>query len=621
MSRSTASNVPAKVLINKTAEYIRAYGLLYTVKKIMRVLRHRVGYVFYGKTRIYTKAELLNQRNDVFPKDLSFSIIVPLYNTPEKFLRKMIESVKKQTFSNWELCLADGSDDAHSQVEIICRSMAQEDSRIRYEKLDANLGISGNTNAALDMATGEYIALLDHDDMLHPAALYAAAREIIREGADFLYTDEGVFRRSPKRRCTPHFKPDFAPDTLRGLNYICHLTVFHRDLLTKTGGFRPEYDGSQDYDMILRLTEQAEKIVHIPEMLYFWRSHADSTAAGAEVKPYATEAGRAALRDHLARTGMEGEVLQSEYPTVYRIRYAIKGSPLVSIIIPTKDHKEYLERCLDSIFEKTTYPNLEIIIVENGSTEQETWDYYREIEKDSRIRMVTWNGGFNYPAINNFGVNFAEGEYYVLLNNDTEIISGEWIEEMLMFAQRDDVGAVGAKLYYPDDTLQHGGVCVEYPGPAYHYNNNWKRTACGYMHRLCYAQDLTAVTGACMMVSRKVWDETGGLDEIFAVAYNDTDLCMRIRKAGYLVIWTPFAELYHHESVSRGYEDTPKKLKRFHYEQDMFRSRWKEDMLLGDPYYNPNFAPGRADFSFDFVEKARVRIRAKESGVPIQPKK
>ena len=599
-------------LLYKTCISLHDHGIGHTLKQIRMklsrwTLRNTIGYTAHGISGLYTKGELRQQREAVFPEKLTFSLIVPLYNTPRKFLQDMIASVKKQTYGDWELCLADGSDDAHGEVERLCRGYAAGDERIRYQKLDRNYGISGNSNAALAMARGEYIALLDHDDLLHPAALYVVRERIAATGADFLFTDEGVFRDGLLKTIHPHFKPDYAPDSLRGNNYICHFTVFRRALLEKTGPFRPACDGSQDFDLVLRLTEQASTIVHIPQMLYFWRAHSGSTAQSAAIKPYVVEAGMRALRDHLERVGLEGEVLDAGAPTFYRVRYKIKGQPLVSIIIPTQDHRAYLERCLRSILEKTTYPNWEIVLVENGSTEPETWAYYEELKKDSRIRVVVWDGGFNYPAINRFGIGFARGDYYLLLNNDTEIITPAWIEEMLMFAQREDVGMVGAKLYFPNETIQHSGVCVDYPGPADHYHKGWRRDDPGYLGRLLYAQDLTAVTGACMLVPKRVWEQVGGMEERFAVAYNDIDLCMRIRKAGYFVVWTPFAELYHYESVSRGYEDTPEKRARFEREAALFCSRWKQELLAGDPYYNPNFVPGRIDFNFDLPRNVRKR--------------
>ena len=545
-----------------------------------------------------TREEKAAQRAHAFPRDIRFSVLVPLYNTPEKFLREMIESVRAQTYSHWELCLADGSDDAHENVGAVCREYAKKDSRVRYQKLEKNLGISGNTNACIDMATGEYIALFDHDDLLHPSALYCVMEAICDQDADFLYTDEAHFHETPDDADCPNFKPDFAPDTLRSYNYICHLTVFDRNLLKKAGGgFRSEYDGSQDYDLILRLTEQARKIVHIPKILYLWRVHINSTASSISAKPYILEAAHKALAAHLARVGLRGTVTDSRFPSTYDIRYEIREKARVSIIIPNKDHVNDLRRCVDSICGKTTWPNWEIILVENNSTEEETFRYYESLASDSRIQVVTYRGGFNYPAINNFGVGYATGEYILLLNNDTEVITPDWIERMIMFAQRKDVGAVGCMLYYPDDTVQHAGVILGIGGVAGHSHKYIKRGNPGFMCRMSIAQNLSAVTAACALFPRNVWERVGGLDENLAVAFNDVDLCVRIRQAGYLIVWTPYAELYHYESRSRGAENTPEKLARFNSETEYFQQRWGDVLAAGDPYYNPNLTLKREDFS------------------------
>jgi len=548
-----------------------------------------------------TNKELSKQRRHRFGKDIRFSIAVPLYNTPESFLRDMIESVLAQTYSGWELCLADGSDDSHSYVEGVCREYCERDGRIRYKRLERNLGISENTNACLDMASGEYIALVDHDDILHPAALYEMMRVICEKEPDLIYTDEASFIGSDIQNISNiHFKPDFAPDNLMAINYICHLTTFKRTLLEKTGKFRSEYDGSQDHDMMLRLTEAAERIEHIPEVLYYWRAHPNSVAYGIRAKDYASEAGRNAVLDSLRRRGIDASVEGTKaHSCIYRVRYAVKGTPLVSIVIPSCDHVDELKTCINSILGKTTYSNYEIVIAENNSREAATFDYYRELAaKNENIRVIIWAGEFNYSAINNYAVREAvKGEYVLLLNNDTEVITPEWIEEMLMYAQRKDVGAVGTMLYYPNGTIQHAGVILGMGGIAGHAYQREKPDDFGYMSRLAYAQDMTAVTAACMMIRRDVWDEVGGLDEEFAVAFNDTDLCMRIRKAGYLIIWTPYAELYHYESLSRGMEDTPEKQARFESEKELFRSRWRAELDSGDPYYNPNLTLNRADFT------------------------
>ncbi len=540
------------------------------------------------------------EQQETFPREVKFSILVPLYNTPERFLREMIQSVQLQSYGNWELCLGDGSDADHPTVGQICQEFAEKDSRVRYQKLEKNLGISGNTNACLAMATGDYIGLFDHDDLLHPSALYEDMKAICQQGADFLYTDENTFTTVPTDAYCPNFKPDYAPDTLRSYNYICHFTVFSRALQEQVGAFRPECDGSQDYDLILRLTEQAEKIVHIPKVLYFWRASAASTAADIGAKPYIMDAAKKALTDHLERVGLKGRVEDARIPSTYRIRYAIQGKPLVSILIPSCDHVDVLKRCVDSILRRSTWKRFEIVIVENNSKQPETFDYYHSLEQYNNVRVVTVtppNGEFNYSYLNNEGAKATRGDYLLLLNNDIEVITPNWMEEMLMFAQRPDVGAVGAMLYYPSNKVQHGGVILGIGGVAGHAHKYFARGDYGYMSRLAIAQNYSACTAACLMMRRSVWDEVHGLDESFKVAFNDVDLCMRIRKAGYLIVWTPYAELYHYESESRGLEDTPEKRQRFNGERLRFLARWGDELKKGDPYYNPNLSLVREDFS------------------------
>ena len=586
-------------LASKGFRCLKENGFKYTWHKVQDKLHHRKDYVALAQKALFTPEQLEAQRNFGFSKKIKFSIVVPLYNTPQKFLHEMIQSVIDQTYGDWELCMADGSDGAHGDVGQICRGYAKKDSRIKYKKLEKNMGISGNTNACIEMATGDYIGLFDHDDLLHPAALYEVMRTICETGADFIYTDENTFHNEPKDAFCPHFKPDYAPDTLRSYNYICHFTVFEKGLLEKIGGgFRSEFDGSQDYDLVLRLTEQAKNIVHIPEILYYWRAHRNSVAENIGAKPYTLTAARRALAEHLERVGLKGEVMDSTIPSTYRIKYEIEGEPLVSIIIPNKDHKETLETCITSILEKTTYQNYEIIIVENNSTEDETFAYYEELVKNPTIHLTVWEGPFNYSAINNYGIQQkAKGDYYLLLNNDVEILTPDWIQEMLMFAQRSDVGAVGAMLYYPDDTIQHAGVIIGIGGVGGHAHKYFPRNSYGYMSRAAIAQNYSAVTAACVLIPKRVWDEVEGLDEGFQVAFNDVDLCMRIRKAGYLIVWTPYAELYHYESKSRGLEDTPEKQKRFAGEVKRFMERWKKELDAGDPYYNPNLTLEHEDFS------------------------
>ncbi len=540
------------------------------------------------------------EENTKFNRDIKFSILVPLYNTPIRFLKEMIESVQTQTYKNWELCLADGSDAEHTEVEKCVREYAADDKRILYKKLEKNLGISENTNACIKMATGDYIALFDHDDVLHPSALYCVMKEICEKGADFIYTDEATFE-SPDitHIITAHYKPDYARENLLANNYICHFSAFDIKILQKSGLFRHEYDGSQDHDMILRLTDNASKIVHIPQILYFWRSHPNSVALDINSKQYAINAGINAVKNSIKNHGYNAEVKSSKaFPTIYEIHYEIKDYKKVSIIIPNKNHKEDLQRCISSIFAFTTYPDYEIIIVDNGS-DDDVLDYYEQLRSNPRIKIVTLDIPFNFSKLNNFGAQNATGDYFIMLNNDTEIITPNWIEEMVMYAQREDVGAVGVKLYYPDDTVQHAGIILGLGADrvAGHAFYKVGKNELGYMGRLCYTQDVSAVTAACMLVCRDVWEKVGGLDESFAVAYNDVDFCLRIREAGYLIVWTPFAELYHYESKTRGLEDSEEKLNRFKQEADAFKQKWGKLIEAGDPYYNPNFTLDRSDFS------------------------
>lgn len=589
--------VPGLRLVYKVVSSLRSVGIKGTRLKIKQRLQRKKVQQQQNAGELLTAAERAQQRNTGFSKEIKISILVPLYNTPSKLLHDMIKSVQEQTYENWELCLADGSDNEHKYVGVECQQLAKKDKRILYKKLEKNYGISENTNRCIDMATGDYIGLLDHDDILHPAALFEVMKQICGCGADFIYTDESTFRHQPSDAYLPHFKPDFAPDSLRALNYICHFSCFSKELLDKVGGFRSEFNGSQDYDMVLRLTEQARKIVHIPKILYYWRASETSVASDVSAKPYTIDAAKHALAEHLKRIGLKGEILDAYAPTTYHIRYDIQDEPLISILIPNRNEMQTLKVCIDSIYEQSSYRNFEIIIVENNSNEPDIFEYYKDLEKNHLAKVVVWEGIFNYSAINNFGVKHTSGEYLLLLNNDVEVISADWLQEMLMFAQRPDVGAVGAKLLYPDNTIQHAGVILGIGGVAGHAHKYFHRNDYGYMNRIHYAQNLSAVTAACLMVSRKVFDEVGGLDETFGVAFNDVDFCMQIRKAGYLNVYTPFAELYHYESKSRGYEDTPEKRARFEGEVRRFQDRWRKELAAGDPYYNPNLTLDREDFS------------------------
>ncbi len=547
--------------------------------------------------------ELLAQAASASPA-VKFSIIVPLYNTPAAYLEALLRSVVYQSYPNWELCLADGSDDGNGHIAALVAKYTRKDSRgrIHYKKLPGNLGIAGNSNAAIEMAGGDYLALLDHDDILNLSALYEMSLAIAQSGAEFLYSDEMTFRGSNLRDVQiVNLKPDFSPDTLRSLNYICHFSVFKASLLERAGGpFREAYNGSQDYDLFLRLTEVANQVLHLPKVLYFWRSHENSVASSAGAKPYVLDAAKRAIAAQLERLCLSGEVEDNpKLITTYHVKYDIIGQPLISILIPNKDEAATLRCCIQSIREKSTYQNFEIIICENNSAEEDTFVCYKELEEDPRIRVVTWEGVFNYSAINNYAASFAKGEYLLLLNNDTEVISENWLEEMLMFAQRSDVGAVGAKLYYPDDSLQHGGVVVGLGGVAAHIHVTLPRDFAGFMGILTYARNVSCVTAACLMIRKAVYDEVEGLNEKFTVAFNDVDFCMRLRKAGYLVVMTPFAELYHYESKSRGDDQSPAKLARFQGEVQRFQSLWSRELEMGDPYYNKNLSVNTTNYDLD----------------------
>ncbi len=579
-------------------------GIWITAGKVLRVLGlgRTLAYRRWAEKPLYTEAELQAQRERVFDGPVTFSIITPLYNTREEYLRDAIESVRAQTYPGWELCLADGSDEEHDHVGRICREYAEKDPRIKYRKLEDNYGIVGNSNACIQMAEGEYISILDHDDVLHPAALYDVMEAVEEKSADFVYTDEFTFRESNlKSIALIHFKKDYAPDDMRANNYICHFTSFRRDLLDHCGVFRQGFDGSQDHDLFLRLTARAQNIVHVPKPLYYWRAHGESVAQFADNKSYAGEAGKRAVRESLKAAGIPGSVDGVECsPTIYRVSYDLPSEePSVCILIPNYDHVEDLRLCIDSILRKTTYTNYEIVIIENNSRKTETFDYYREItERNENIRVITWPGtGFNWSGINNYAVrSVAEGEYLLFLNNDIEVITPDWIQEMLMHAQRPEIGAVGAMLYFPNDTVQHAGVIIGLGGVAGHIATGFRRGDPGYMGRLSYAQNLSAVTGACLMVRRSVFQEVDGFWEELAVGFNDIDFCLKLREAGYLNLWTPHAELYHYESKSRGVYDTAEDRERSEKERDLFAKRWAGILEEGDPYYNINLTLNRSNF-------------------------
>ena len=545
--------------------------------------------------------ELDRQRRIDIEGGPMFSILVPTYMTREVFLRQMIESVKAQTYSRWELCIADASDKEYAEdvksVEEIVRSYASSDSRIRYKKLARNVSISANTNEAFAMAEGDYIGLLDHDDLLAPQALFRMAEAVASQGADMLYSDEDKVTEDLRKHFQPHFKPEFNLDLLRTNNYITHFLVVKKTLAEKAGLLRDEMNGAQDYDFIFRCSEKAEKIVRIPEILYHWRTSETSTADNPMSKQYAYEAGARAISENLERSDTPGTVESLPDFGFYRVRYPVQGSPLISVIIPNKDHADMLKKCVESVF-ANDYQNVEIIIVENNSTERETFAYYRELSRDPRVRLFRWKHGFNYSAINNYGVRYAKGEYLLFLNNDVRgDISSDWLTEMLGVCQRKDVGAVGARLYYPNNRIQHAGIVIGIGGVAGAMFVDLPKGRGGYMHKAAIMQDLSAVTAACMLVKREAFEKAGGFTKELAVAFNDVDLCLKIGKSGYRIVYDPFAELYHDESRTRGAEDTPEKVRRFQSEIEYMRVHWLDIIKNGDPNYNPNLSLKKWNYS------------------------
>ena len=602
---------PAVVLQKKVQKYAEK-GLRYwrnqgsralvdkMISKVKTASTREIPYQKWIIRHLPGNKELEKQRREKFDYQPKISIVVPLYKTPEKYLLQLVESVKAQTYPNWELCLSDGSGE-NSPLTSFLKSLEAGDERIKVVYNEQALQISENTNAGIEIATGAYIAFADHDDELTPHALFECVKALNKDRKiRLIYSDEDKMSMDGHKFFQPHFKPDYNPDLLCTVNYICHLFVVQREILDQVGTFRKEFDGAQDYDFIFRCVEAVDpsEIYHVTKILYHWRCHEDSTAENPESKTYAFEAGKRAIEEHYHRTGIKAEVYQGEFLGLYRTRFLRDHDPLISIIIPNKDHIEDLKRCMDSIDQKSSYKNYEYIIVENNSTDEKTFQYYKDLEAENpKAHVVYWDKEFNYSAINNYGATFAKGEYILLLNNDTEIINETCLEELLGYCMRSDVGAVGARMYYEDDTIQHAGVVIGFGGIAGHCFVLQPRGTTGYCHRIICAQDYSAVTAACMLVKKSAFDEVGGLTEELAVAFNDIDFCMKLREAGYLIVYNPYAELYHYESKSRGLEDTPEKVARFNKEMQIFERRWPDILRNGDPYYNPNLTLKSQDFS------------------------
>ena len=563
---------------------------------IRNLYQRKVTYKSWFKLTKASKEELIKQKEYKWAEDAPlFSIVVPLYRTPKGYLKELIESIEAQTYVKWELCLADGSPD--NKLEMLVKSY--QDERIKYRYIGENLGISGNTNKAVEMATGDFIVLCDHDDLITPDALFEFAKEIVADKeVDSIYSDEDKIDEKSYDVFDPSFKPDFNIDMLRSQNYICHLYGVRRELVEKYGMFNSEYDGAQDYDFILRMSEHSRKIAHVAKILYHWRTHQGSTALNPESKMYAYDAGARAIGAHYARVLPEIQIerIENGYTLgMYHTVFKFNEYPLISVIIPNKDHTDDLDKAIRSMIEKGTWPNLEFIVVENNSTEEKTWEYYKKIEKEySQVKVVYYDGIFNYAKINNFGVRHARGEYYLFMNNDVELIEPDSLKEMMGYGQRNDVGAVGCRLLYEDNTLQHAGVIVGEIGVAEHI---FKKQIEGmtYHARAMLTQDMSAVTAAVMLVKKEVFEKVEGFDERFAVAFNDIDICMKIREDKKLIVYAPYACFHHYESKSRGAEDTPEKIERFINEVNLFNSKWRSFIENGDPYYNCNFSKKHTD--------------------------
>ncbi len=601
-------------------DFLKKHGLRELIRKSrnkIRGLDSDYEYAEWAKKTGPTKEELELQRNHGFAYEPVFSIVIPLYQTPDIYLRELLDSILNQTYSKFEICFADGSPKGKDKAKLIAE---YDDRRILYKRLDDNLGIAGNTNEAIEMASGDYIVLCDHDDTLSEDALFECAKAVNEhENADCLYSDEDKLDMDGGALFDPHFKPDFNIDLLHSVNYICHLFVVKKELIEHYGMMKSEFDGAQDYDFIFRMTENARNVVHIPKVLYHWRCHMNSTASDPKSKLYAFEAGERAISAHFQRTYPDISIEKIEKGVdygIYHILFRIKDEPLVSVIIPNKDHAGDLDTAIRSLYEKGNYKNLEFIVVENNSTSEETFQYYEAIQKEYPfVKVVHWEREFNYSAINNFGAKFAKGEYLFFLNNDVELINPDTVKELLGYVQREDVGIAGCRLLYADDTCQHAGVVVGFGGIAGHTFIGLHEADNSYFHRMMTAQNYSAVTAAAMMTKKTVFEEAGGFTEELAVAFNDIDFCMKVRSLGKLVVYNPYALFHHYESKSRGLEDTPEKVERFNREIATFMKRWPDILQNGDPYYNPNLTLRKSNFALRDLLKEKIGEPYKIEGI------
>lgn len=599
--------VRPKYLFTTAWQVLRKMGPKEFIRRVKRkVFRVRqvnettpTDYQKFLATTELTKADIRTIKSSLaeFEYRPLISLLVPVYNVDEVWLRKMINSVLNQYYEKWELCLADDASTA-PHIKAVLKEYSALDPRIKVHFRPQNGGIVKASNTALKMAKGAYVGLLDNDDELTPDALYEIVKALQNSRYDLLYSDEDKLELDGTRT-EPFFKPDFDQDLLFSNNYICHFSVYRRKIVEEVGGFRDGTDGAQDYDLVLRFTDRKRQIYHLPKVLYHWRKIPGSTAATVEAKPYVFENAKKALRDAIRRRGIKGEVVDGIWKGSYRVIRTIKDQPLVSIIIPFRDLVGVLRVCLDSIFAKTTYQNYEILLVNNASELLETREYMREIENCPRVRLLHYNAPFNFSAINNFASLQAKGQYLLLLNNDTEVIEPDWIQAMLEQAQRPEVGCVGAKLLYPNNLIQHAGVVIGVGGAANHCYAKLPADQNGYFGQLNVVREYSAVTAACVMIRKSVYEEMDGLDEEnLAVSFNDVDFCLRLREKGLLVIYTPYASLYHHESLSRGYNVS-------FNEEYYLRRRHQGIFQTGDPYYNPNLSRERLDFTLKILDKVK----------------
>ena len=579
-----------KFLKESKAQYVNTKkSLVWLKKKLTR--NEYADYDTWLRIMRVSRQELFKQRKTKFSYAPKFSVVVPLYHTPAKFLKDLVRSMMYQSYANWELCLVNASpEDVH--LTSLLENWAMRDKRIRVIRLEKNLGIAQNTNAGIEASTGEFIAFLDHDDFLEPDALFCYVDALNKDKTiDVFYSDEDKTDEYAAHYFYPHFKSDFNIDLLHANNYMCHFLAVRKSLVDTVGGLNEKFDGAQDYDFVLRLTENTKKIYHCPRILYHWRCSNQSTAASQGNKMYAIHAGKAALNAHYKRLGWNARAQEGAVDGWYQTKFTLKEEPLVSILIPNKDHTDDLDVCLNSFFERADYQNYEFIIIENNSVLPETFAYYEKIEKEhDNVKVVYWEAGFNYSAINNFGFKFAKGDYIMLLNNDVELITPDIFQSMLGFCMRPEVGIVGAKLLYNDHTVQHAGVLVGAGGLADHVFKGIHEDDPGYMGRAISSQDVSAVTAACLLVKRSVYEEVGGLEEEFQVAFNDVDFCLKVRKAGYLIVYDADVKLFHYESKSRGMEDTTDRFIRFGNEMMLLNSKWDILSTFVDPYYNPNLS-------------------------------